>query len=120
MVKVFDKEQEEAATKKAEADVVRENCIGVLSSIRNGDCMYDFSVALEKVVAAVKEHRKPGQVSIKLSIAPLNKNDDYTILLHDDISINAPKAPKKASIFYASDKNTLQRNDPRQLGFGFK
>jgi hypothetical protein len=107
--KVAEQEQ-----KTEQADAVRTDFIGVLEKLRNGDAVFELSQELEKVVAAVGETGKKGSLTLELNLEP-QKGDSVTLCLLDNIKTKIPKKSKGGSIFFRTDKNMLQREDPRQM-----
>jgi hypothetical protein len=103
-----------------QSEVVREDFVTVLKKIRKGECVFELSQELEKIVAGVQQHKKAGSLTLKISIMPFKSNDSYTLLVTEEITSKIPKAVKDPSIFFASDKNTLHTDDPHQKSFSFE
>lgn len=85
-----------------------------IALVRNGQLHVELSDALSKLVAAVKDHRKGGSLTLTLKIKPFSKGDSDTLVLEDQIVVKAPMGDKGATVFYATDRNGLSRQDPRQ------
>ncbi len=100
-------------------DAVRGDIAAVLGDIRHGDLMYDMTEELGKLIAAVRETQKGGTLTLKLKVQPLNKGDGTVVGIIDELSITPPKKEKNKTIFYTTDNNMLQREDPRQMKFNF-
>lgn len=96
------------------ADVVSTNAVTVLENVRRGQFLYDLSSALEELVASVREHKRGGSVTVKLSLDPMNPGDGDTLQLSDEIMVKKPKPTRAKSIFFSTKQNTLVREDPRQ------
>lgn len=101
------------ATEKPEADVVRGDVLEVLRQVRSGDLVFEMTQELEKVVAGVRETGNGGSLTLKISIAPI-KAGSTALNVQGDVTAKIPKQQHDASIFFATEKNTLQRTDPRQ------
>lgn len=84
-----------------------------LREVRNGECLKDMSQALAELVKAVRETGKKGAVSLRLCVSPAGTAEEV-LLIEDEIKKIMPKEKKAGSIFFATDDNGLQRNDPRQ------
>lgn len=86
----------------------------VLSQLRRGQAEADLTDALRELVQRVRETRKKGSLTLKLTVQPQSKGDDVVLILSDDVKTNLPVAERGSSIFYADEQNRLVRNDPRQ------
>jgi hypothetical protein len=86
---------------------------------RNGGAVQDLSEELAKVVAGVRATGKAGKLKLTLTIKPPAKGIGF-LVVEDDIDAKIPKEPVESSIFYATDDNVLQRNDPQQQTFDLK
>ena len=84
----------------------------VLQDMRQGDLHSELSDALADVVAAALEHRKPGQVTLTLTIKP--NPDETTVYVQDKIAAKVPEADRPPSLFFTSERGDLTRKDPRQ------
>ena len=90
------------------------NFVSVLTQMRRGQTVADLSDSITTLVQRVRETRKKGSVTLKITIAPQSRGDDVVLSITDDVSTKLPVAERGSSIFFASDDNTLVRNDPRQ------
>ena len=88
----------------------------VLKNIRKGECLLDASEKMAELVKAIRDTGKGGKFVIELTILPLS-NVSETVNIVDKISIKKPEKPKGGSIFYTTDSNSLERNDPNQGEF---
>jgi hypothetical protein len=83
---------------------------------RNGGCAIDMQLAVEEVVKAVRETGKGGKVVLTLGIKPATKGGEVdTVLMTDNIKVDAPKLQKKETVFFVSPDNGLSRQDQRQI-----
>lgn len=85
-----------------------------LRELRNGECLADASAAFTELVKNVRLTGKKGAFTLKLTITPTVKGDSAVITVEDDVKVTPPKEEKKQSVFFATEDNVLQRNDPRQ------
>lgn len=99
---------------KNKPDVVRADVLDVLRQIRNGNLVYEMSRELEKLVEAVRDTRKGGELTLKIRVKPLKAGSD-ALDVDADVAAKAPNPPRPVSIFYPTADNTLSRVDPRQM-----
>lgn len=102
---------------KANDVTPRGDILETLKNIRGGDCVYELTQELEKVVDAVRDTRKKGIVKLEIAVQPLHKDDEYQMLLLDKIDSTVPRHDKAPTIMFANKQNVLSRNDPRQGDF---
>lgn len=85
------------------ADVLRELC---------GGATYDeLGGKLNEVVAAVRETRKVGELSLKLKV---KINGEIGVTIEDEIKAKIPEPSRGTTVFFADDSGNLLRRDPRQ------
>lgn len=85
------------------ADVLRELA---------GGASYDaLGDKLTEIVQAVMEHRKSGELSIKLKVKP---NGESSVIITDEIKCKVPEGTRGETLFFATSAGTLVRDDPRQ------
>lgn len=85
----------------------------VLQELAKGQVHSDASQQLHDLIDAVQETGKPGSLTIKLSVAPIDKGDTSVLLVKGTVASRAPSiAP--ASAFFVDDSGNLSRRDPRQ------
>src|SRR6185295_19436428 len=85
-----------------------------LGEIRKGECLAELSRALNALVGEVRECGKAGELTFKLKIKPASRGAINALIIEDDIIVKSPKVERASSLFFATDENTLQRNDPNQ------
>lgn len=83
----------------------------VISDLRDGGCVEDLSDVLRKVVAAVHETGKTGEIVIKLKVIPAGAR---TVMIEDSINEKLPQATPEKSMFFVLKDNSLSRRDPAQ------
>lgn len=72
--------------------------------------MAELSEALQNIVAAVRDTNKPGKLVYTVVFTPSGN----AIVVNDKVEVKAPLSERDASIFFATDSNTLQRDNPAQ------
>lgn len=82
-----------------------------LREIRFGECLDELTAEIGKLVAAVGDTGKAGQITLTIKLKPVGGG---AIEVTDDIKAKIPTLPKGSSVFFATPENNLVRNDPRQ------
>ncbi len=82
----------------------------LLSEFRNGESLNELSEKLQELVGAVRDTGKPGKLVYTLIVKPSGNAHVVTDLITGKI----PEMPRDASIFFATEECTLQRDDPDQ------
>jgi hypothetical protein len=82
--------------------------------INNGATVAEMSEALQQVVAAVRQTGKSGSITLTLKVAPAAKNSTDVLMVESQVKTKLPEPERGMTIFYATDQNTLVRNDPKQ------
>jgi hypothetical protein len=98
---------------KETAERVRMRFSEWLQEHRKGHVDYEASEALQKVVEAVRETGKAGEVTVRIKVQPF-KGDRNRMIVTDEIKAKAPDPDREAAIWYAAEGGKLQREDPRQ------
>lgn len=83
---------------------------GFLQEQRRGALHTELSQALADVCAAVVEHGKVGEITLKLRV----KQTGDMVQITDGLTIKAPQGEKAPSIFYVDENGNVSRTDPRQ------
>ena len=86
----------------------------ILSEVQRGAVADDAATELAKLVAAVKETRKKGSITVTLVVAPMSGNDEV-VNVSGTVTTKPPRAAAPASIFYTGAGGNLSRNDPNAL-----
>lgn len=92
--------------------------IDTLREIRSGNCLDELSVQLNDLVAAVRNTGKSGEIILKVKVTPAGSGRVEAIQVDDSIIVKMPELPKPSTLFFTTDDNNLQRQDPRQKSFG--
>lgn len=87
--------------------------IRTLQEVNNGHAMKDLDEAMQTLVEKVRETTAGGEISLKIRIKPA-KSDAGMVEVKSDMSVKLPKFVRQPSLFYTTDDNNLERNDPRQ------
>jgi hypothetical protein len=104
----------------SKADVVHTNFVEFVKEINKGSSVADLSIALEEVVAAVKETGLAGEITYKIKVAPFGNSsagDVTQVWVDDKVATKLPTRKRKGSMFFPTNKNTLTRTDPNQRDF---
>jgi hypothetical protein len=86
-----------------------------LREVRAGMAMSELSEGLANLVQAVRASGKGGKLVLELKIKPASKGETVCVFIEDEITVKAPKPEKASSIFFTTEDNLLQRQDPRQM-----
>lgn len=89
-----------------------------ISSVGHGDLAGQASDSLEKLVRAVRETNKSGELTIVLKIKPRGR-DAGQVEVTGTVKLSAPIADVAPSMFFATDKGELLRDNPSQSHFPF-
>lgn len=75
----------------------------------------EISGEFHALLAAVNEHGKKGQLTIKVTVEPPKGHiDGAPVAISIDSELKAPKASAPPSIYFVDDDGNATRNDPRQ------
>lgn len=85
----------------------------VLRDIRRGRVVDAASEDLAKVVRAVLDTNKPGELTLKLTIKPQGKGDN-ALIVSAKLSTKEPQAALPDALFFADFDGDLLRDDPTQ------
>ena len=76
----------------------------------------DMSEGLHDLIAAVKDTRKKGTITLTITVAP-QKNNQEVLLITDNVVVKAPEFERAAAFYYVDKHGNPTRNDPRQMAF---
>lgn len=85
----------------------------VLRDIRKGRVVDSASEELARVVRAVLDTEKPGELTLKLKIKPQGKNDN-ALIVSVAVASKVPQASLPDGLFFADLEGDLLRDDPTQ------
>jgi hypothetical protein len=88
--------------------------IDTLKEMRDGNVLTDLSTDLAELVSAVRATGKAGKLQLTITVKPVKKGGNHTLLVEDEIKVKQPEADREGTILYATDTNELSRRDPRQ------
>lgn len=88
----------------------------VLAQLRKGAAVDEFTAQLAELVQAVTYTGKKGSLTLKLAVAP-SDSDSSAVEIVDDLKADVPKPKQPTSLFFADDRGSLTRHDPRQRKF---
>jgi hypothetical protein len=86
---------------------------GFLQEQRNGKLAAELAEALNSVVEAVLEHRKPGKLKLNIKISPTKMTGVLSVA--DELTVQLPIPDKGEAMFFADKDFNLVRNDPNQM-----
>jgi hypothetical protein len=87
--------------------------IRTAGELRGGLFLDEVSGELNMLVAAVRDTARGGKLIITLAIKPASK-DANVLVIEDSVTVKMPRSERGNTILFATNKNTLQRHDPRQ------
>lgn len=90
--------------------------VHLLTEFRDGESISELSEALQCLVAAVRDTEKKGTLTYIIKVAPQGE----AVVVTDEIKLKAPEMTRDASIFFATEENTLQRDNPNQRHLEFR
>jgi hypothetical protein len=85
----------------------------LLSQFRSGASLAELSERLQRLVAAVRETGQKGKLIYTLTIKPA-ATGNQALLVVDAIETKEPKLERDQAVFFATEENTLQRDNPQQ------
>jgi len=85
-----------------------------LQEVRSGHCLQEASEKLQELVSQVRLTGRSGELVVRLKVKPASRGEAVTLMVEDDVSVKLPRLERGTTVFYASEENVLQRNDPRQ------
>jgi hypothetical protein len=88
--------------------------IDTLKNIRSGEAVDDLSEQMTGLVAAVRASGRAGKLTLVITVKPASKGNVNTLMVDDAITVKKPLKETETTIFFSTDTNELQRNDPRQ------
>lgn len=95
----------------------------ILPELRAGQVITELSAAIHNAVAAVKQHNKAATVSLKITIAPSEKNDrlvEPVLIVTGEVESKLPKEVPQATVFFVdADGNPSREAEKRQPDLGF-
>jgi hypothetical protein len=105
-------------TTKPEADVTHADFMALMQQVNRGQSPHELSKMLEDAVAAVRRTGKSATITYTVSIAPAGKKAGDQVTITDKPNVKLPEEDRWSSIFFTTDKNSVQREDPRQQMMG--
>lgn len=100
-----------------EKETPRHNAMDTINDLSGGDVNYDVSVALAAVLAGVKEHGKPGSVTLKIKIEPNPKYGESAVTVTPEVECKVPRRAHKKNMRFIDKDNRLVNDDPNQMQF---
>lgn len=85
-----------------------------LQEQRKGAAHADLSEGLNELVAAVVEHHKGGELTLKITVKPATKGAGNVVEVTDKVTLKLPEAERGGAIFFADSNANLSRSNPDQ------
>lgn len=84
--------------------------------MRGGSIAAECSKRFDEVVAAVIEHGRGGDFTLKLHVTPskLSMTRVVEVAIDADIKVKKPEEETGTALFFVSKEGALSREDPRQ------
>ena len=87
------------------------NFADVLGKLEDGIAFEEMNSALQELVQAVMMHRKAGEITLKLAVAP---NGETAVSVKAKITAKVPEGARGVTVFFASPSGQLLRKNPNQ------
>jgi hypothetical protein len=85
----------------------------VLHELRRGGVHVELSESLAELVAAVREHKKPGTLTLTLKVQP-EEDDREMVAIYDTVKLSKPQPTKAKSLFFTDQRGSITKTNPRQ------
>jgi len=92
--------------------------VATLNEIQNGGCVTSLSEEMRSLIEEVKSRNAAGEITLKLRLKAASGGEQ--IIITPVITVKRPKPVERGTIFYPTDENILQRNDPNQRQFDLR
>lgn len=90
------------------------NLLSTLADLRRGKFLAEADERLAELTAAVRETRKAGTLTLRLTIKPFSKGDPYVLAVDDRLSSVVPELDRGSTVMFTSDAGGLSTLDTRQ------
>ena len=91
----------------------------VVGEIEKGRIACKAAEGLAELLRACQDLGKSGTLTLKITVAPVPESVDDEVEILADVTVKAPKAKPKRTIFYALPDGRLTRTNPHQQEFPF-
>jgi hypothetical protein len=88
-----------------------------ITETNRGNTHAALSAGLHDLVEAVRTHGRAGTLTLTVKVAPLAKGDDSQFSVAEEISLKAPKADPRPSVYFADRAGNLTTSDPSSVTF---
>ena len=85
----------------------------MLLEIQGGTVAAEAAEHLQKLVNAVNEHGKKGEMTVKITVQPL-KGNNQALNVSGDVTSKPPRPEPAAGIFFFDKSGNLSRENPQQ------
>jgi hypothetical protein len=86
----------------------------IIRDLDMGQAVEDLTEELNRIVAAVQDTGKGGELKLSIAIKPPARRDSNAMEVGYTISAKVPKMPAGKTIMFATPSGDLIREDPRQ------
>ena len=90
----------------------------VLGELSNGHCVNELSENLENLIEQVRNRNGVAELTLKIKLKA--RNGGKQIDVEHTITTKEPKRVAPSTLFYTTEANALQRNDPDQRTFDLR
>lgn len=86
----------------------------LLAELNRGRVQREFNDTFTGLVRSVRQHGKPGELMLKIKLAPAQGSNAHQVTVSASIAAKAPTAPTYAAIYFTTEDGKVQKNDPDQ------
>jgi hypothetical protein len=90
------------------------NVIEVLKELRKGKTLFDLQDGLQELVHAVRETKRKGKIVFEMGVECRTPGNASSVEITDKVTVKLPEKLRERTTMFTTNKNTLQRTDPRQ------
>lgn len=102
-----------------EQTVENQDLHNFMDNVRGGTMAKELDAKIKDLVQCVIMHRKTGQVTLTIKVAP-GKYSDNDVEVMDTITSKVPEKGKLPSLFFSADDGALLKEDPKQHTMEFE
>jgi hypothetical protein len=88
----------------------------LMGTHNRGSAEHEASVAINEVVAAIRETKRKGKVTLEVAMEPV-KGDVNRLSIEVKVTAKVPKPSPASDVFYSTEEGGLQKTDPNQMEF---
>ena len=100
---------------KQKPDVVRIDFAATMAEINRGRSLVELAEKLQELTEAVRMTGKGGQLTYTIKVKPATRGQDVEqVTVSDEVRLKKPEMGRGETLFFATEKNELVRDNPRQ------